>query len=78
MSDFFLGIVDLFMAIIFLTPFLRIIIFGESGQFHTPQYEWSTRLIGSLGATLHGQYYYSGLQKSLLKKKMYCYLLYFH
>lgn len=45
------GIVDSFMVIVFITPILRIFIFGESSGFHTPQYEWSMRLIGSLGAT---------------------------
>jgi hypothetical protein len=44
------GIVDSIMVIIFLTPFLRIFVFGESSVFHTPQYEWNMRLIGSLGA----------------------------
>lgn len=44
------GIVDSIMVIIFLTPFLRILVFGESSSFHTPQYEWSMRLLGSLGA----------------------------
>ena len=44
------GIVDAFMVIIFLTPFLRIFIFGESSGFHTSQYEWGMRLVGSLGA----------------------------
>lgn len=43
-------IVDLFMVFIFLIPFLRVLIFGEDSQFHTPQYEWSMRLIASLGA----------------------------
>jgi hypothetical protein len=44
------GIVDLFMVLIFVTPFLRILVFGESDQFHTPQYEWAMRLVASLGA----------------------------
>ncbi len=44
------GIVDSFMVIIFLTPILRILIFGENPAVHTPQYEWSMRLLGSLGA----------------------------
>jgi hypothetical protein len=42
-------IVDLFMVIIFIVPALRIIVFGESPQFHTPQYEWAMRLVGSCG-----------------------------
>ena len=44
------GLVDLIMVIIFITPFLRILIFAESTDFHTPQYEWGMHLIGSLGA----------------------------
>jgi hypothetical protein len=44
------GIVDLLMVLIFITPFLRILVFGESDQFHTSQYEWGMRLVGSLGA----------------------------
>jgi hypothetical protein len=44
------GIVDSIMVIVFLMPFLRILIFGESSGFHTSQYEWSMRLLGSLGA----------------------------
>lgn len=44
------GVVDFIMVAIFLTPSLRILVFGESSVFHTPQYEWSIRLIGSFGA----------------------------
>ena len=44
------GIVDLIMVIIFIIPVLRIFVFGENPQFHTSQYEWSMRLVGSLGA----------------------------
>jgi hypothetical protein len=44
------GIVDSCMVIILITPFLRIFILGESPSFHTPQYEWSMRLLGSLGS----------------------------
>lgn len=44
------GFIDLIMVVIFLVPALRIIIFGENPQFHTPQYEWAMRLIGSLGS----------------------------
>ncbi|MEJ2568510.1 MAG: hypothetical protein P8Z50_06540, partial [candidate division WOR-3 bacterium] len=45
------GIVDSFMVIVFITPFLRILIFGENPAVHTPQYEWSMRLLGSMGTT---------------------------
>ena len=44
------GIVDSLMVIVFITPILRILIFGENPVVHTPQYEWSMRLLGSLGA----------------------------
>jgi hypothetical protein len=44
------GIVDSFMVIVFITPTLRILIFGESSAIHTSQYEWSMRLLGSIGA----------------------------
>ena len=44
------GIVDLLMVLVFLTPYFRIVIFGETGVHHTPQYEWSMRLVASLGA----------------------------
>jgi hypothetical protein len=44
------GIVDSFMVIILITPVLRILIFGENPGVQTPQYEWSMRLLGSMGA----------------------------
>ncbi len=44
------GVVDLLMIIIFFIPVLRILIFGEDQIFHTQQYEWGMRLVGSLGA----------------------------
>jgi hypothetical protein len=45
------GIVDSFMVIFFLIPALRILVFGENFQFHTPRYEWAMRVIASIGAT---------------------------
>ena len=39
------GVIDAFMGLVFLVPALRILVFGESVQFHTPQYEWAMRLI---------------------------------
>jgi hypothetical protein len=44
------AVVDLLMVIIFFIPALRILIFGENQIFHTQQYEWGMRLVGSLGA----------------------------
>jgi hypothetical protein len=43
------GVIDTFMVLIFLVPTLRVLIFGEDAQFHTPQYEWAMRLVASLG-----------------------------
>ena len=44
------AIIDLLMVIIFFIPTLRILIFSEDPVFHTDQYEWGMRLVGSLGA----------------------------
>lgn len=44
------GVVDLLMVVIFIIPYLRIFVFGENPEYHSGQYEWSMRLIGSLGA----------------------------
>ena len=43
------GVIDAFMGLVFLVPALRTLVFEESVQFHTPQYEWAMRLIASLG-----------------------------
>jgi uncharacterized membrane protein YfcA len=43
------GVIDALMGFVFLVPALRVLIFGENAQFHTPQYEWAMRLIASLG-----------------------------
>ena len=43
------GVIDALMVLIFLVPTLRILIFGEDAQSHTPQYEWAMRLVASLG-----------------------------
>ena len=37
------------MVLVFLVPTLRVLIFGENAQFHTPQYEWAMRLVASMG-----------------------------
>ena len=43
-------LVDACMVLIFITPPLRVIIFGENPALQTPLYEWGMRLVGSLGA----------------------------
>ena len=43
------GVIDALMGLVFLVPALRVLIFGENTQFHTPQYERAMRLIASLG-----------------------------
>jgi hypothetical protein len=44
------GIVDAIMDIIIFIPALRILIFGENPEFHTPQYQWAMGMLGSIGA----------------------------
>jgi hypothetical protein len=43
------GVIDACMVFVFLVPASRVLVFGESAQFHTPQYEWAMRLVASLG-----------------------------